>query len=627
MGELLSQFFNVGLASSSGEDYSYQGGFFSGLSGMATEVSWGEGANFHVNDWWFGEDYDYEEEEDDGHKDKHDDDDGRKDRKDKHDDDDGRKDRKDKYDDDDGHKDHGDWGHKGKDKDHGGWGHKGKDKHHGSWGHNDFVYAPQWPSWVEEDNSYDYYESNSPSLNASVGFWSPFSEFFGSYSYDYSYDSYDYTYSYLDFFGDDLLGSLFGELDGALFDLQNSLLNFTHVADNFGPVHLNSSLWLEQRMATAEAWLADLETRENGQSEDLDFLMSWVEQDMASVDMEAMSAGADGAAFSPFSSSGGYPWGLIGASAPWAVVPANGTADAPAVLSVDMSGASGAGLALANLTGAFASCASRGADGSLAGIFSAALQAALAGGEAEGHEPAFQLFGSRIAEALDGVELECSMFGFVNGSAFTDEMVSDLNATMRAMRDSAYGLPLTHTPPPCPPGASYSTMGPHPACRREGEVIEALGAFGVKVPPGAVVPGAGTVTVEVEVVNPLTGEPFTVQIAVKAHSVDDVRVKTMPHRRGEVDEESDSDSPPFALIGTLLGAVALLVSLIVAVASWRRRRGVVLGRVVLPQSRNPSEVVPPVASMVSPSMLAKMDKPDPAVIVSMPSDLMAEQQK
>merc|ERR1719201_2014751 len=214
LGELLSQFFNVGLASSSGEDYSYQGGFFSGLSGMATEVSWGEGANFHVNDWWFGEDYDYEEEEDDGHKDKHDDDDGRKDRKDKHDDDDGRKDRKDKYDDDDGHKDHGDWGHKGKDKDHGDWGHKGRDKHHGSWGHNDFVYAPQWPSWVEEDNSYDYYESNSPSLNASVGFWSPFSEFFGSYSYDYSYDSYDYTYSYLDFFGDDLLGSLFGELDG-----------------------------------------------------------------------------------------------------------------------------------------------------------------------------------------------------------------------------------------------------------------------------------------------------------------------------------------------------------------------------------------------------------------------------
>jgi len=431
---------------------------------------------------------------------------------------------------------------------------------------------------------------------------------------------YDYDYDY-GFLSDSLLGELFAEFNATMAELSSELYSLSGVAWDGADEHHDSVIWdLEARLAAAEERIAELE-REG--AENL-WWKEWLEQDATAIHAAAVEEGAV-----THTMGTEYPFGVMGAGIPWVgVVADDPAADSamPPMLSVDL--ASAMGIAQSYLNGAFSSCVQRGADGSVAGLFTTAI-GAVANATGDG---SFNLTGSRIANALGTIDIECTLFGLVGSSG---DASHDVQAALDSMRAMTSSLPASHVPHPCkrPHGEAEEDDHLHPrggehdhmACLEEGEHVEALGGFGVHVGDGAIAAGS-TVEVPTVLTHPTTGETFTIYVSVSAHDAADIHVgkprgkpaDRFPNDEGEPESvlrEGETDRWNFAFIGMCLGGAALLVSLLVAAAMLSRKR-----MVVRPA---PAHVGMNARPRASGSSTTKARLPDSAVIVAMPGDLAA----
>jgi len=380
---------------------------------------------------------------------------------------------------------------------------------------------------------------------------------------------------------------------------------------------------LQQRLAEAEERIALLEQEEG---EVKTWVHEWLANDAEIINGMFLSYEEGEEGDSTHAMSMDYPFGINGVGLPWVDLEADETADGmgvPPLLSVDF--VSALGVEHEHLNGGFASCVQRGADGGVASIFTSAM-GAIANSTGLG---IFDLLASRIADAIESIDLECSLFAMANSTGNgADDVKTSLQSLTTAMSSP---MPLTHVPHPCkhpmehpPLEGNHSHPHNHRACLEEGEHVEALGGFGVHVEAGAVAAGE-TVTVPVEIVDPDTGKTFTINVMVSAQDATAVHVakpggkhahhERFPNDEGEPESlrhEHDHDGQDFALIGMCLGGAALLISLVAASVLLRRRRA----------ANGPAvTIAAPVGVGASGSSTTKADVPDSAVIVAMPGDL------
>ena len=523
------------------------------------------------------------------------------------------------------------WSHRDDKKGHHRDGHHDRHDRHRDKKYHDWFSVPQWRN--DYDYDYDY------SWAGPFGGWMDWCDYDYSYFYDYDYSysypySYAYSYSYWNwssydydydygFLSDSLLGELFAEFNATLAELSSELYSLSGVAWDGADEHHESAevIWdLEARLAAAEERIAELE-REG--AENL-WWKEWLEQDATAIHAAAVEEGAV-----THTMGTEYPFGVMGAGIPWVgVVADDPAADSamPPMLSVDL--ASAMGIAQSYLNGAFSSCVQRGADGSVAGLFTTAI-GAVANATGDG---SFNLTGSRIANALGTIDIECTLFGLVGSSG---DASHDVQAALDSMRAMTSSLPASHVPHPCkrPHGEAEEDDHPHPrggehdhmACLEEGEHVEALGGFGVHVGDGAIAAGS-TVEMPTVLTHPTTGETFTIYVSVSAHDAADIHVgkprgkpaDRFPNDEGEPESvlrEGETDRWNFAFIGMCLGGAALLVSLLVAATMLSRKR-----MVVRPA---PAHVGMNARPRASGSSTTKARLPDSAVIVAMPGDLAA----